>query len=45
MNWQVNNYIFVHSGIGIASPNQAAKEVSGDNKTAFFGQLWLMFAF
>ena len=45
MNWQVNDYIFVHSGIGVASPQQAAQEVIGDNKTALFGQLWLMFAF
>ncbi len=45
MNWQVNDFLFVHSGIGMASPNQGAKDVAGDNKTAFFGQLWLMFAF
>ncbi len=44
MNWQVNDFLFVHSGVGVASPNQAAKEIAG-NKTAFFGQLWLMFAF
>jgi hypothetical protein len=45
MNWQVNDFLFVHSGLGLAVPNQAAKEVAGDNKTALFGQLWLMFAF
>ncbi len=45
MNWQVNDFLFVHSGVGLASPNQAAKEVAGDNKTALFAQLWLMFAF
>ena len=45
MNWQVNDFLFVHSGVGLASPNQAAKEVAGSNKTALFGQIWLMFAF
>jgi hypothetical protein len=45
MNWQVNSFLFVHSGIGVASPNQGAKDFAGDNKSAFFGQLWLMFAF
>lgn len=45
MNWQVNDFLFVHSGLGFASPNQAAKDVAEDNKTAFFGQIWLMFAF
>lgn len=45
MNWQVNDFLFAHAGTGVSFPNQAAKEVYGDNKTAFFGQLWLMFAF
>jgi len=44
MDWQVHDYLFVHAGVGYVNPNKAAKEVYGNND-AFFGQLWLMFAF
>jgi len=45
MNWQVTDFVFLHSGVGWVNPLSAAKEIAGNDKDAIFAQLWLMFAF
>ena len=45
LDWQINDYLFVHVGGGYVSPNDAAEEVYGDDEDALFIQTWLRFAF
>jgi hypothetical protein len=44
MDYQINDQLFLHLGTGMMKPGDAAKEVAGDDKNAYFGQVWLKFA-
>jgi hypothetical protein len=44
MDYQMNDQLFLHLGTGMVKPGEAAKEVTGNDKNAYFGQMWLKFA-
>jgi len=45
IDYPIGDHLFVHSGLGYITPDDAAEEVFGDDENAFFAQLWLNFYF
>ncbi|GAB4265685.1 MAG: hypothetical protein Kow0092_18170 [Deferrisomatales bacterium] len=43
VDYTVNDHLFAHFGTGFVIPDDAAEEVAGNDKTAYFAQLWLAF--
>lgn len=44
-DYQVNDHLLAHLGLGYVEPDDAAKEIFGDDQEAVFAQLWLSFSY
>lgn len=45
VDYVFNENTFIHAGVGMAIPDDGAKEINDDNKNAYFSQIWLTYSF